>query len=193
MTGWKKGTLVGLAATAVFVFTGASSCGGSSKTYTTHDQAVTRQYAQKLEAAEPYPLSQMNDSAERANLREKLLRLNNPNKIGYVYELSQTGAVIAEYQIKGKVSSADSQLTTQDQYARFCQAGDCNTEHFNAMQDDGSYGGNEPGIFFFTTTGVLVEWSGIWQYSDAPLKLSTPPILTINANAQPSSTAGQRK
>ena len=34
---------------------------------------------------------------------------------------------------------------------------------------------------------------GIWQYSDAPLHLSTPPILTINANAAPSSSAGQLK
>lgn len=193
MKHWKKSTAVGAVMALVFVFVGAAQCGGSSKTYTTHDQAVTRQYAQKLEQAEPYPLAQMTDSAERANLREKLLRLNEPGKIGYVYELSQTGAVIAEYQIKGKVSSTNSQLTTLDQYARFCQSGDCNNEHFQSMGDDGSFGENEQGIFFFTTTGVLVEWSGIWQYSDAPLHLSTPPILTINANAAPSSTAGQLK
>ena len=45
---------------------------------------------------------------------------------------------------------------------------------------DSSYGNNEGGdngVFFFTTEGVLVEWSGKFLYSDVPLKLTTEPVL----------------
>jgi hypothetical protein len=41
-----------------------------------------------------------------------------------------------------------------------------------AAGDDGSYGPNENGIFFFTTEGVMVTYSGEYVLSDGPLKLS---------------------
>jgi hypothetical protein len=52
---------------------------------------ITENYAKALSAAQPYPLTQMRDSTERKNLRERLLRFNNPDKIGYLYELTQNG------------------------------------------------------------------------------------------------------
>lgn len=159
-------------------------------------QQVVNGYFPKLANAEPYPTSQMHGSDERANDKERLLRLNNPNKIGYVYELTQNGQIIAQYTIKGKVSSTDSQLTPTDSTYdnNYCNGG-C-AYPVASPGDDGSYGGEEggqSGIFFFTTAGVLVEYNGLWEYSDAPLTLTTPPLLTISASAQPSTTAGQLK
>jgi hypothetical protein len=159
-------------------------------------QQVVNTYFPRLANADPYPAAQMRSSDERANDRERLLRLNNPNKIGYVYELTQNGQVLAQYTIKGKVSSTDSQLTPTDSTYdnNYCNGG-C-AYSVASPGDDGSYGGEEggqTGIFFFTTTGVLVEWNGLWEYSDAPLTLTTPPLITISANAQPSTTAGQLK
>jgi hypothetical protein len=166
-----------------------SACGGNPPSSQEANQKVTEQYSQKLTNAEAYPLSQMNDSAERANLREKLLRLNDPNKIGYVYEMTQNGQIIASYTVKGKVSSNSSQLTNT-QNINTGYTGNPVTE---SMGDDGSYGPSEPGVFFFTTTGQMITWNGLYQYSDAPVTLTSKPLITMDANAQPSSTAGQLK
>lgn len=48
---------------------------------------------------------------------------------------------------------------------------DC-PQPMEAAGDDGSFGPNESGIFFFTTEGVMVTYSGEYVLSDAPLKLS---------------------
>lgn len=187
--------IVASLAVAAAVGLGVAACGSTAKTSTDNAQAVTEQYAKTLTAAEPYPLSQMKDSAERANLRERLLRLNDPNKIGYLYELSQNGQVVAAFTVKGKVSSTGSQLTNTNAPYAFCPScsGGGPLTTVDSMGDDGSYGPEEGGIFFFTTAGVLVEWSGIWQYSDAPLNLTSAPLITISQNARPSNTAGQLK
>jgi len=152
-------------------------------------QATTEAYARKLTAARPYPLGAMNDSSERANLTERLLRMNDPNKIGYVTLLSANGQVIASLTIKGKLSSTGSQLTnTHNVEATYGTA-----TVVDSMGDDGSYGpeeGGKNGIFFFTTAGVLVEWNGLWQYSDAPQHLTTPPLVVMSADAKPSSNEG---
>jgi hypothetical protein len=170
---------------ALFSIT-AAGCDPSS---TQQGQETTEAYAQKFMAAEPYPLGQVNDSAERANLREKLLRMNDPHKIGYLYELTQTGQVIAQYTVKGKVTSTQSQLTNTNVNAGSGAVVD-------SMGDDGSYGSNEGGqngIFFFTTGGVMVEYNGLWQYSDAPLNLTSKPLIVVDDSQKPSSNAGQLK
>jgi hypothetical protein len=131
----------------------------------------------------------MNDSSERANLTERLLRMNNPNKIGFVTLLTPMGQVITQLNIKGKVSSTQSQLSnTQNIYTRYNQA-----VVVDSMGDDGSYGpeeGGKSGIFFFTTNGVLVEWTGWWQYTDAPVIMTTAPVVTMDADAKPTSNEG---
>jgi len=40
-------------------------------------------------------------------------------------------------------------------------------------------------------SGILVQWDGLYQYSDAPLNLTSKPLITFDANAKPTSTAGQ--
>jgi len=172
----------------------AAACTGSGPSNSqSQGQAVTEQYAAKLTTAEPYPLSAMNDSSERKNLAERLVRLNDPNKIGYLYGLSATGQVMAFWTIKGKPSSMGSQLTPTQQNRQ----GDCNggcTNVVDSMGDDGSFGPEEcsaQGIFAFTAdANALIEWCGPWFYSDAPLKLTTQPLILVDPNAKPSSTAG---
>jgi hypothetical protein len=185
-----KKLLVPLAALILVV----TACDPSSAkgTVQSQGQALTQQYAEKLTTAEPYPLSQMNDSVERKNLRERLLRYNDPNKISYVYLLSQTGSVISFYTIKGKVSSNDSQLTQPD--ASECHGERCNGAVIRqAPGDDGSYGPNETGVFFFTTENVLVTWSGLYLETDAPLKITSAPTLVYDAsNAKPTSTSASK-
>lgn len=157
----------------------------ASKDVQTRGQAVTQQYQRTLEAARPYPLGQMRDSLERANLTERLLRYNKPTKISYIYLLSTNGQVISFYTIKGKVTSNSSQLTT-DQIKT-----DCGTQcgyAVNGPGDDGSYGPNEDGIFFFTTDNVMVTWNGQYLLADAPLKIATPPVIVYQQGSKPTST-----
>jgi hypothetical protein len=149
-----------------------SGCGSGVQGVQGRDQRITEAYSTALEAAVPYPLSQMRDSQERRNLRERLLRFNAPDKVGYVYLLSLTGNYIGYYAINGKVSSTDSQLTTTQQIVKACSSG-CR-EVVPSMGDDGSYGANEPGVFFFTTNGVLVETAMPYVYSDSPLPVDAP-------------------
>ena len=46
------------------------------------------------------------------------------------------------------------------------------------MTDDGSYGENDNGIFFFTTDGKYIEWTGTYIYSDIPYIVDDP-ILKV--------------
>jgi hypothetical protein len=146
----------------------------------------------KQSAAEPYPASQLTDSLERKNLREKLLRYNQPTKISYIYLLSQTGGIYAYFTIKGKVSSNSSQMTTS-QFLIYDQgSGGGGNATVEAPGDDGSYGPDEPGIFFFTTDNVMVTWDGPYLLTDAPMKIDEAKVtLNYIPGSKPSSTGGK--
>ena len=114
-----------------------------------------------------------NDSLECKNLAEKHRRENLPNAIGYVYLYNFDGSVKGYFTIKGKVSSTQSQMAPMDVLVDGCnRAGEDCPQSMEAAGDDGSFGPNEEGIFFFTTEGTMVTYSGEYVLSDAPLKLS---------------------
>jgi hypothetical protein len=174
--------IIGFASVALLclTFVGADTdgCGNDIKTgqstKTEMEQTETNQ--QRLATAQPPP--QFNVSLERKNLIERLKRLNTENRIGYVYLLSKGGAVMAFYTISGKVSSLNSLLTTPEQIVVDCSGPQgCGRYNLPSPDLDGSYGKNPEGIFFFTTAGALVEWSGDYMYSDQPLHMTTQPIL----------------
>lgn len=174
--------------------TACSGTGSDHPDSQQQQQAVTENYAQKLNTAVPYPLAQMNDSLERSNLRERLLRYNQPTKISYVYVLSYDGHVLSYYTIKGKVSSTQSQLSNI-QNIQGCpntgNSGQCGLT-VDSMGDDGSYGpeeGGSNGIFFFTTDGVLVETSMPFVVTDAPEKINADRTLSYVDGSKPSSTS----
>lgn len=149
------------------------------------DNNEQRQDAQELSSkaldsqvkAVPYPADQLKDSLERRNLRERLLRQNDPDKVGYVYILS-FGKFLGYYTIKGKVSSTQSQMNPGDDVSGDMCGSGC-SEHIvsESAGDDGSYGENEPGVFFFTTDGVMVQVSTDYIYSDEPVNVANVPEL----------------
>jgi hypothetical protein len=158
-----------------------AGCGGTSQ------QSASRKEGQKLtqeayaaqSKAVPYPASQLKDSLERRNLRERLLRQNQPNRIGYVYYV-QFGKFLGYWTIKGKVSSTQSQMTPSDEISG--DISDCSgcSEHVvaEAPGDDGSFGENERGVFFFTTEGAQVQVpEDAYFYSDQPVSIGDIPQL----------------
>ena len=153
-----------------FMSTVGVGCKPSSGQAQRQEMSMTEENQQRLLQAVPPP--KLNDSLERHNLKKRLLRFNDPNKVSYIY-LVNFGKVMAFYTIKGKVSSVNSLLTTPDQKLR-----GYNGDVVVASPDlDGSYGSNGDAVFFFTTDDIYVEWAGDYMLVDQPLKLSTPPEL----------------
>ena len=145
------------------------------------EDALTEANQKRLDEVQPAP--SLDKSLERANLIRRLKFLNDENRIGYIYILSDTGTVISEYTIKGKPSSLNSFLTNSEQVR--CQdvgynVSDKGCSTVSSPDLDGSYGDNPEGIFFFTTDNVYVEWSGKYIYSSQSMNINTPVALTRN-------------
>jgi hypothetical protein len=168
----RKTAVVGAVGALVLVFTTAGACDDNSTGAQSTGQQQTETAFVQQQAAVPYPVNQLKDSLERRNIRERLLRTNKPNAIGYVYVMS-FGKVIGYYTIKGKVSSTQSQMTTEMLVEHHDSSYGGNVA-VPAPGDDGSYGDNEPGIFFFCTDGQMVETNLDYIVSDAPLPIDVP-------------------
>ena len=174
-----------LVAVTLCMLTGCDSDYEAQTSDVEKQQSITRD----LEQSQPTPT----DSLERYNLirraywvngqREKALALPCPvdKPLGYVVLMLEGVGVVGNYVIDGKVSSLNSFLTPDSEYyeqeygSNGYSVGDGN----NWLADvDGSYGENDNGIFFFTTDGKYIEWTGTYIYSDIPYIVDDP-ILKV--------------
>ena len=163
-----------LAVIAVVIALSAGACDppAPKETAQTTGQKLTENAFANQQAAVPYPATQLRNSAERQNLRKRLLITNDPNLTGYLY-LFSFGKPIGYYVVKGKVSSTDSQMTTSTTVERHNGDRGGNIA-YPAPGDDGSYGANENGIFFFTSSGEFVTTNLDYIWSDKPLPIDVP-------------------
>lgn len=113
--------------------------------------------------------SQITNSLEKQNLKKKLDKEEDPNAIRYVYILSYAN-IIGYYVIQGKVSSSGSQIGPEQEIIN----GGGNGNVLDSAQDDGTYGDGDPGVFFFTTDGTMVETSLDYIISDRPIAVNAP-------------------
>jgi hypothetical protein len=113
--------------------------------------------------------TELKDSLEQNNLGEKRDRENNPTAQRYVY-LMNFGTIVGYYIIVGKVSSSGSQIAPEQEVIRQYSEGFI----LDSAKDDGTYGDGDPGIFFFTADGIMVETSLDYVVSDAPLAIDVP-------------------
>lgn len=168
--------------------------GCSDEDHTPKESDVEKQQsiAKNLEQSQPTP-TDIDYSLERYNLirraywvngqREKALSLPCPveKPLGYVILMLEGVGVVGNYVIDGKVSSLNSFLTPDSEYyeqeygSDGYSVGDGNSWLADV---DGSYGENDNGIFFFTTDGKYIEWTGTYIYSDIPYIVDDP-ILKI--------------
>jgi hypothetical protein len=137
----------------------------------------------RLLNAHPQPILEY--SLERVNLIERLERFNDPNKVSYIYLLSDTGQIYTFLPIKGKVSSVNSKLSTGEQIVDdpFASVGN-GGEVVESPQEDGSYGTNGDAIFFFAADGTYFEWNGKYLLADRPFQLSEQPLLIYNIDTE---------
>lgn len=169
-------SLVSLAPRTIFAGDPSTDTGveGRNSTHNLEAAATEANQASLLKAVPLPPVAI--DSQERRNLNERLERLRDPNRIGYVALIGPQGQLVAYYTVKGKVSSLNSYLTTtMSIHCKYSNGASCVT--VDSPDLDGSYGKNPEGIFFFTTAGVMVEWSGAYLSSDQPLSYAQAPLL----------------
>jgi hypothetical protein len=108
---------------------------------------------------------------ERRTIAKWATHWDKPSAACYVYLLSY-GTIIGYYVSDGKPASTGSFLTPE--YRR--EPGRAGGQ-MQLPDIDGTYGTNNPGIRFFTASGIAVEWAGSgasYIYSDVPLKLNVP-------------------
>ena len=148
------------------------------------DIEKTKKVSANLEKSQATP-TDIEYSLERHNLikraywvngmRDKANALANPiadMPLGYIVLLTESGSVVGRFTVDGKVSSLNSYLSPDSELYECVSSASCDNEWLADV--DGSYGENDNGIFFFTTDGKYVEWTGTYLYSDIPFKVADP-------------------
>jgi len=155
------------------------------------DKESTIAIADKLSTNQPTP-TDINYSLERYNLIRRAYWVNGQREkanalpcevekpLGYIVLFGESGAVISNFVVDGKVSSLNSFLTPDTEYYEIA-TGATSTYYNEWLSDvDGSYGENDAGIFFFTPDGKYIEWTGTYLYSDIPFEVENP-VLKVGA------------
>lgn len=158
----------------------------SEYTNTSKDIKNTQNVVNELVDNQPTP-TDLDYSLERYNLIRRAYWVNGQREkamslpcgiirpLGYIVLFSSSGAVIGRFIVDGKVSSLNSFLTPNMLQEEIGNGGCKETE----LPDiDGSYGENVDGIFFFTTDGKYIEWTGDFLFSDIPFSVDDPILKT---------------
>ena len=121
----------------------------------------------------------VNGQREKANS----LQCEVEKPLGYIVLFSEAGAVVGNFIVDGKVSSLNSYLfpaQTDYDWSGDTVGNDYGASFSSSVYTvenpgiDGAYGQNVTGIFFFTTDGKYIEWTGDFLYSDIPFEVDKP-------------------
>jgi hypothetical protein len=142
------------------------------------DIQKTKEAASNIQSNQPTP-TDIDYSLERYNLIRRAYWVNGQREkantypcevvkpLGYIVLFTESGAIVGSFVVDGKVSSLNSFLTPDTSSP--------NSTSSDWLADvDGSYGENDAGIFFFTTDGKYIEWTGTYLYSDIPFIVDDP-------------------
>lgn len=149
------------------------SCDILEETPEQKNQRETReaQTATQSAAMTAYPAPQVQNFLERKTVSEWVKRWDKPSVACYVYLISQ-GNILGYYVSNGKPVSTQSYLIPEEKIEYHSGA-----VVLQAQDLDGTYGANNPGIRFFTASGIAVEYGGenfAYLYSDAKLPINVP-------------------
>lgn len=148
----------------------------------TKDQFNTMSAADTLQENQPTP-TDIDYSLERYNLIRRAYWVNGQREkasslvceiekpLGYIVLFTDNGGVVGRFVVDGKVSSLNSYLTPDSE----AYSSEYRLEWIADI--DGSYGENDQGIFFFTTDGKYIEWTGTYLYSDIPFEVDAPVVV----------------
>lgn len=174
--------------TLILSFTLFAACEEVSTTR--QDINATLNAGNELTHSQPTP-TDIDYSLERYNLIRRAYWVNGQREkamalpcavakpLGYIVLITESGAILGNFVVDGKVSSLNSFLTPDSEYYEKNGSGENGTYKNQWLPDvDGSYGENDNGIFFFTPDGKYIEWTGTYLYSDIPFAVDDPVLKT---------------
>ena len=157
-----------------------SACSTTAISGARADVKSTIEIVNRLQTNQPTP-TDIDYSLERYNLIRRTYWVNGQREkanslpcevekpLGYIVLFTDNGGVIGSFIVDGKVSSLNSFLTPDSEYYEYS-----NYRNKWLADVDGSYGENDSGIFFFTTDGKYIEFTGAYLYSDIPFEVDNP-------------------
>lgn len=182
----KKKIITGIIIGVIFLGTTGCDFLEEDANATKGDINNTLEVGNKLVRSQATP-TDIDYSLERYNLikraywvngmRDKARSLPSPiadMPLGYIVLFTESGSVVGKFTVDGKVTSLNSYLTPDSEYYEILYGGTYTKENEWLPDVDGSYGSNDNGIFFFTTDGKYIEWTGTYLYSDIPFIVSDP-------------------
>lgn len=170
----KKITLLLTCAVAFIMLTSADGCEKVPAGVQGQEQQQVEANQKRLMTETEIPI--LTSSLDRKNISKRLLLFEDENKVSYIYLIS-FGKVMAFYTIKGKVTSGNKRLTTNEKIIENSSYESGNYSTVESPSLDGTYGSSSDYIFFWTTSGTYVQWSDDYMLCDQPMKLSTQPEL----------------
>lgn len=163
---------IGLAAVITLALV-TTACSETKPSARAQEKAAAEASQQKLMQSAPIPILPV--SQERNNLVKRATRINVQNLSSCVTLFTQSGTVVGQFPVNGKVSSLNSYLLPGDQVTGGGTPGYAVIE---SPDIDGAYGKNAEGIFFFdAVTDAYIEWGGPYFWSDQCLTTTVQPIL----------------
>lgn len=172
-----------VATLVVFVVTLAGCAGGSNSQKLAGQNYKTEQAEQQkalARAQKQVPVEYPGDFDDRRNINERNVRLNDPNKITYIYELAWSGQVVLHDTAKGPITPCSTQILPDQGPVRY-RGDDLVVPQ---PEPNGTFAGSEADcIFYFTPQGAYREWVGGYFMSDQPLSITNPVQLVVNAKA----------
>lgn len=169
------------------VLTGCTETTSNTMENTREDVKSTLAIGDKLTNNQSTP-TDINYSLERYNLIRRAYWVNGQRErantlvcevekpLGYIALFLENGSCAGRFVVDGKVTSLNSYLTPDSEYYELIYGGTYTKENKWIADVDGSYGENDNGIFFFTTDGKYVEWTGTYLYSDIPFEIQNPVV-----------------
>jgi hypothetical protein len=152
----------------VFAFAGGSGDIGTKVRQEANKQSSLIQNIAQITV----PIPQVSYFQERRTVSKWAKHWDRPSAVCYIYLISY-GQIIGYYVSDGKPASTGSYLTPEYREERKIDT----TINIQLSDIDGTYGTNNPGIRFFTASGIAVEWAGSgasYLYTDAPLRINAP-------------------
>ncbi|MDO8509126.1 MAG: hypothetical protein Q7S27_05585 [Nanoarchaeota archaeon] len=120
------------------------------------------------------PVYKVERSLERDNINKRLKLSNDPNQLMWVYCLGMNGDVVISSPVLGKVSSSSKRLEPSSVDADSpinSTIGDVRYSTNELMSADGTYGGSDPYVYWFTPEGQYFQWNGQYIVSNVPLRV----------------------
>ncbi len=165
----KKILFVMLTTLVLFMALTSESCESSAR-----DQATTAQAEAATRAIDSIPIPVVSYFQERRTIAKWAQAWDKPNIPTYVY-LFAFDKCIGYYVADGKPASTRSYIMPEQKIETQYSG----SPVVDAPDIDGTYGDNNPGIRFFTASGIPVEWGGSgasYLYSAVPLPLDVPKL-----------------